>query len=76
MIIDVEVNKNYGGKNYITVPKPVLHRMSDGKTTGIAIKPLGAVNTSFFGMENNNRDTQIKLHFNLQTGNPDIDEKN
>ncbi len=31
MIIDVEVNKNYGGKNYITFPKPVLQRMIDVK---------------------------------------------
>jgi hypothetical protein len=47
MIIDVEVNENQNGKNFITISNPVLQRMIDGKTLGIAIRPLGAVVASF-----------------------------
>lgn len=42
MIIDVEVNKNHNGKNYITISRPDLQRILEGKPLGIAIKPLGA----------------------------------
>lgn len=39
MIIDV--NELTGGKNYITIFNSVLQRTIDGKTLGVAIKPLG-----------------------------------
>jgi len=61
MIIDVEVNKIRGGKNYITISRPVLQRILDGKTKGIAIKPLGAVVASFYSSE-----YVPKLHFNIK----------
>jgi hypothetical protein len=64
MIIDVEVNKISGGKNYITVSQPVLQRILDGKTKGIAIKPLGAVVASFYSSEN--LAFGPKLHFNIK----------
>lgn len=64
MIIDVEVNKNRFGKNFITISKPVLQRLLNGKTKGIAIKPLGAIVTSFFSSENSGLGP--KLHFNIK----------
>ncbi|MEJ5351849.1 MAG: hypothetical protein WHS65_09675 [Melioribacteraceae bacterium] len=64
MIIDVEVNKNRFGKNFITISKPVLQRLLNGKTKGIAIKPLGAVVASFFSSENSG--LEPKLHFNIK----------
>jgi hypothetical protein len=65
MIIDVEVAKEVGSKNYITIPQPVLQRLIDGKTKGIAIKPLGAVHASFYSMENIKDKFGARLHFNL-----------
>ena len=65
MIIDVDVNKNKNGKNYIAISQPVMQRLIDGKTLGIAIKPLGAVNASFYSMENKNENLAPKIHFNI-----------
>jgi hypothetical protein len=51
MIIDYPVTEGDGGKTYLTISKPVLQRLIDGRTRGIAIKPLGAITTSFDAME-------------------------
>jgi len=67
MIIDVEVQNKSGSKNFITISNPVLQRMIDGKTLGVAIKPLGAVVASFYSMENINSDVSPKLHFNIES---------
>jgi hypothetical protein len=75
MIIDIEVNKEPTGKNFITIPNPVLQRMIDGKTLGLAVHPLGAIHSSFYAIENNNGQTAGKLHFNLRNNIPDSDEK-
>jgi len=64
MIIDIDVKEKEGSKNYITISKPVLQRMIDGKTFGLAIRPLGAVIASFYSLENN-QDVMAKLHFNI-----------
>jgi hypothetical protein len=62
MIIDVNVNEVRGGKNLITISNPVLQRMIDGKTLGLAIRPLGEVNASFYAMEHDGGRFQPKLH--------------
>lgn len=64
MIIDIEVNKNRYEKNFITISRPVLQRLLNCKTIGIAIKPLGAVVASFFSLENSG--LEPKLHFNIK----------
>jgi len=66
MIIDVEVNQEHDGKNFITISNPVLQRMIDGKTLGLAIRPLGAVVASFYSMENNNEKASAKLYLNIK----------
>jgi len=66
MIIDWPVTEGDGGKTYLTISKTVLQRMIDGKTLGIAIKPLGAINASFYAMENGVEDYRARLHFDLQ----------
>jgi hypothetical protein len=48
MIIDWPVTEGDGAKPYLTIPKPVLQRLIDGKTLGIAIRPLGAINAAFY----------------------------
>jgi hypothetical protein len=51
MIIDWPVSEGAGAKTYLTIPRPVLQRLVDGKALGIAIRPLGAINASFYGAE-------------------------
>jgi hypothetical protein len=43
-----------------------LQRLIDGKTLGIAIKPLGAIDASFYSMENENGKNSAQLYFNLE----------
>lgn len=51
MIIDVEANETRFGKTWITISRPVLQRLIDGKTLGLAIQALGAVQASFYAGE-------------------------
>ncbi|MCX6168248.1 MAG: hypothetical protein NTX65_02835 [Ignavibacteriales bacterium] len=71
MIIDVDVNENRNGKNLITISKPVLQRMIDGNTFGLALRPLGAINASFYAMEYQKGKYCAKLHFNLESNPSD-----
>src|SRR6056297_2411050 len=63
MIYDVAPAKP-GRKTYITISRPVLQRMLDGKTKGLLIRPLGALNCSFYDSEDDKHDGP-KLHFNI-----------
>jgi hypothetical protein len=67
MIIDVNVAEGRDSTNLITISHPVLQRLIDGKTLGLAILPLGAVNASFYSMENKAEKFTPKLHFNLNS---------
>ncbi|MBR9997614.1 MAG: hypothetical protein KFF73_01525 [Cyclobacteriaceae bacterium] len=64
MIIDYEVNAERTGSSLFTISQPVLQRLIDGKTRGIAIRPLGAVNASFYSTEYQQGKFTAKLHFN------------
>ena len=64
MIYDSEVSDHPGSKNLITISKPVMQRLIDGKTKGLLIRPLGAVITSFYASDNED-DNSPKLHFNI-----------
>ena len=66
MVIDIDVAPGRGGKNLITLSNPVLQRLLDGKTPGLALRPLGAVIAAFYA--NGNRDENIspRLHFNIK----------
>ncbi len=66
MIIDVDVNNLKGAKTFITLSNPVLQRLIDGKTLGIAISPLGAVAASFYAMENKDVNVAAKIHLNFE----------
>ena len=66
MIIDWPITAGDGGKTYLTIGKPVLQRMIDGKTLGIAIKPLGAISASFYSMENETGKNAARLYFDLE----------
>lgn len=66
MIIDVDINGRRGARNLITISRPVLQRMLDGKTLGLAIKPLGAVNAAFFARENRHKSVRPVLHLTVE----------
>jgi hypothetical protein len=51
MIIDWPVTEGDGAKTYLTISRPALQRLIDGKTLGIAIRPLGAIETAFYGTD-------------------------
>ena len=61
MIIDDSVTWNQNKKVLFTISRPVLQRLIDGKTKGLAIKPLGAVNAAFFSRENPGKTPRLYL---------------
>lgn len=65
MLFDTEINEKKNGKTFITISKPVLQRMISGKTKGLLMRPLGAINASFFSSENG-FDNCPKLYFNIK----------
>ena len=66
MIIDWPVTEGEGGKTYLTIGHPVLQRLIDGTALGIAIKPLGAINASFYSLEDENGKNSAQLYLNLE----------
>ncbi len=65
MIYDTEISDKPGSKNFIIISKPVLQRMLDGKTKGLLIRPLGALDASFYASEYQLGNNGPKLHFNI-----------
>jgi hypothetical protein len=47
MIIDWPVTETAGGKTWFVIPRPVLQRLIDGRTRGVAIRALGPIVASF-----------------------------
>ncbi len=66
MVYDFDVIEEPGGKNYITISQPVLQRLLDGTTKGLLLRPLGAIDASFYASENQNKSNTAKLHFSLK----------
>ena len=64
MIFDLEPSEEPGSKNYITISRPVLQRLLEGKTKGLLIRPLGALDASFYASEDSSSNRGPKLHFN------------
>ncbi len=64
MIFDADLTEEPGSKNYITVSRPVMQRLLDGTTKGLLIRPLGAIDASFYDSQNRD-DNGPKLHFNV-----------
>jgi len=65
MIIDEKVTWNKDGKVLFTISQPVLQRLIDGKTLGLAIRPLGAVNASFYSKDEDGKKAP-RLHFGVE----------
>jgi hypothetical protein len=65
MIYDIVVNDSPGSKNFITISQPVMQRLLNGTTKGLLIRPLGAINATFYASENEDSQVVPKLHFSI-----------
>lgn len=63
-IIDSSVTSVKGGKTVVTISQSVLQRLIDGKSSGIAIKPLGLISASFY--DRTDQKFAAKLRFNIK----------
>lgn len=52
-------------KNFITISQPVMQRLLNGTTKGLLIRPLGAINATFYASENQDGELVPKLHFTV-----------
>ncbi|MDH7511975.1 MAG: hypothetical protein QHH14_03395 [Clostridiales bacterium] len=66
MVIDWPVTEGDGKKTYLTVPRPVLQRLLEGKTLGLAIRPLGAINASFYSTDGEHGTCGPRLRLNIR----------
>jgi hypothetical protein len=65
MIIDWPASEADGKKTYLTISRPVLQRLIDGQTRGIAVRPLGALSASFYASEQDAGKNAPRLLLNL-----------
>lgn len=63
-LIDSEVNGEKNGKTIVTISKPVLQRLVDGRSAGIAILPLGLISATFY--DRNTKEFAPRLRFNIK----------
>lgn len=66
MVFDVEPAAERGGKNHITLSRPVMQRLLNGTTKGLLIRPLGALEATFYDSQANDPKRAPTLYFNLQ----------
>jgi hypothetical protein len=50
-IIDLEPAERQGERTLLAISQPVLQRLVDGRTRGLAIRPLGALSAAFYGRD-------------------------
>lgn len=48
MIVDIPVEEKRGARTYVTLSRPVLQRLVEGRTLGLALRPLGSIVASFY----------------------------
>lgn len=63
MIMDSKINEGRKGQTLISISQPVLQRMIENKTLGLALRPLGVINASFYTMENQGGRFSANLYF-------------
>jgi hypothetical protein len=66
MIIDWPVTEGDGGKTCFTISQPVLQRLMDGQSRGLALKPLGGVHAAFYAMDHADGKLSARLLFNVE----------
>jgi hypothetical protein len=65
MIYDVELSDQPGSTTTITLSRPVMQRLLDGRTKGLVLWPLGALTPSIYATEAEG-DRGPTLHFNTK----------
>ncbi len=65
MTYDLDLADKPGSRNYVTIPRPVMQRLLDGRTKGLVIRPLGALAASFYASEDP-AGRGPKLHFSTR----------
>lgn len=65
MIIDIDIPDQKNSSRYIHIPRPVIQRLLDGQTKGIALYPLGALHASFYPGGGDDDPIRPKLYFNI-----------
>lgn len=65
MIFDVAPAPEQGGKTRITLSRPVMQRLLDGTTRGLLIRPLGALEATFYDSQGDSSERAPTLYFNL-----------
>lgn len=65
MVFDTDIAEA-GGTTLITIPRPVLQRMLDGKTRGLLLRPLGALEVSVYDSEQGDGSRGPRLHFSTR----------
>ncbi len=70
MVLDERVAARCGDKTYVTISRPVLQRLLDGRTLGLAIRPLGPIDATFYSAEYQNGRLGARLLFNTQSAKP------
>jgi hypothetical protein len=66
MIFDTDVAQA-NGKTFVTLSRPVMQRLLDGTTRGLLLKPLGALEVSFYDSEHGDGSQAPTLHFNTRS---------
>ncbi|HVR42104.1 MAG TPA: hypothetical protein VMS56_01560 [Thermoanaerobaculia bacterium] len=66
MIVDAPAAEGDGARTLLTIPKPVLQRLIDGITRGIALTPLGSLAADFYAMEHDGGRRSARLLFDLE----------
>ncbi|REL24139.1 hypothetical protein DYD21_19355 [Rhodohalobacter sp. SW132] len=66
MIIDIDLPETMDQPVQIHIPRPVLQRMVEGKTKGIALYPLGPLHASFYFENRQDGKHQPRLYFNTE----------
>ncbi len=65
MIIDWPAAEGDGARTYLTISRPVLQRLIDGHSLGIAVQPLGALQAAFYAHETAGGQHAARLYFDL-----------
>lgn len=66
MIIDIDLPQMIDKPVRIHIPRPVVQRLLDGNTKGIALYPLGASHASFYPGRTPDDPRTPRLHMNLE----------
>lgn len=64
--VDVAIAPGNGSKTVVTISQPVLQRLIDGKTFGLAIKPLGLISAALIDSNVKNGKYAVRLRFNVK----------